>query len=225
MPNHYLNQCWNIVNWTLRNKLQSEILIKFVHFHWWKCIWKGFPTKWQPFCLGLNVSKVSAIKRVLSSWLSLTCNNPVMNIPRFSECLTPVWSLYPCISFSRNILWKPWQWCILRPNYHLRKSRFSNTDILMVMTFATLGRIFTCMLLPKCVFAIDLRHKHKTSFGLWGKFITSLLDYAQGYISLDFWSRGILPHIMDYKFIECILLTFIHKHALQFNTWFGVTCY
>ena len=21
-PNHYLNQCWNIVNWTLRNKLQ-----------------------------------------------------------------------------------------------------------------------------------------------------------------------------------------------------------
>ena len=22
MPSHYLNQCWNIVNWTLRNKLQ-----------------------------------------------------------------------------------------------------------------------------------------------------------------------------------------------------------
>ena len=21
-PNHYLNQCWNIVNWTLRNKIQ-----------------------------------------------------------------------------------------------------------------------------------------------------------------------------------------------------------
>ena len=26
VPNHYLNQCWNIVDWTLRNKL-TEILI------------------------------------------------------------------------------------------------------------------------------------------------------------------------------------------------------
>ena len=22
VPSHYLNQCWNIINWTLRNKLQ-----------------------------------------------------------------------------------------------------------------------------------------------------------------------------------------------------------
>ena len=38
-PSHYLNQCWNIVNWTIRNKLQwninqnSNIFIK-------KCVWK-----------------------------------------------------------------------------------------------------------------------------------------------------------------------------------------
>ena len=25
VPSHYLNQCWSIVNWTLRNKLQSNI--------------------------------------------------------------------------------------------------------------------------------------------------------------------------------------------------------
>ena len=25
-PSHYLNQCWNIVNWTLRNKLQSNCI-------------------------------------------------------------------------------------------------------------------------------------------------------------------------------------------------------
>ena len=24
-PNHYLNQCWNIVNWTIRNKLQWNL--------------------------------------------------------------------------------------------------------------------------------------------------------------------------------------------------------
>ena len=54
--NHYLNQCWNIVNsnWTLRHKLQwnrnrnSYIFIKnaFENIGW---------QKMRPFCLGLNV--------------------------------------------------------------------------------------------------------------------------------------------------------------------------
>ena len=53
-PSHYLNQCWDIVNWTLRNKLQwnckqySYIFIK-------KIIWKCRLRNWGPFCLGLNV--------------------------------------------------------------------------------------------------------------------------------------------------------------------------
>ena len=34
MPSHYLNQCWNIVHWTLRNKIQC------IFFHSWKCLWK-----------------------------------------------------------------------------------------------------------------------------------------------------------------------------------------
>ena len=38
-PSHYLNQCWDIVNWTLGNKLQWN-QSKFKHFHSWKCIWK-----------------------------------------------------------------------------------------------------------------------------------------------------------------------------------------
>ena len=52
-PSHYLNQCWNIVNWTLRNKLQwnlnrnSYISFKKMHF-------KMPSGKWRPFCLGLN---------------------------------------------------------------------------------------------------------------------------------------------------------------------------
>ena len=37
-PSHYLNQCWNIVNWTLGNKLQWKS--KFVYFYSIKCIWK-----------------------------------------------------------------------------------------------------------------------------------------------------------------------------------------
>ena len=36
MLSHYLNQCWNIVNWTLRNKLKWNFLS-----HSKKCNWKG----------------------------------------------------------------------------------------------------------------------------------------------------------------------------------------
>ena len=57
---HYLNQCWNIVNWNLRNKRQwncnrnSYIFIQEMHL-------KMSPTKWRPFCLNVlnqNFTKV-----------------------------------------------------------------------------------------------------------------------------------------------------------------------
>ena len=53
-PSHYLNQCWAILNWTLRNKLQwnlsrnSSILIQENKFE--NVIWKC-----RAFCLGVNV--------------------------------------------------------------------------------------------------------------------------------------------------------------------------
>ena len=40
MPSHYLNQCWNIVNSILRNKIRWNLYIFFIGFHWRKCIWK-----------------------------------------------------------------------------------------------------------------------------------------------------------------------------------------
>ena len=53
-PSHYLNQCWSIVNWTLRNKRQwnfnrnSYVSFKKMHL-------KMLPAKWWPFCLSLNL--------------------------------------------------------------------------------------------------------------------------------------------------------------------------
>ena len=53
MPRHYLNQWWNIVNWTPRNKLQISLnniktfLFKKIHL-------KLSPGKWQPYRLGDN---------------------------------------------------------------------------------------------------------------------------------------------------------------------------
>ena len=53
-PSHYLNQCWDIIDWILRNKLQwnfnqnSYIFIQENAF-------KLSSGKCRPFCLGLNV--------------------------------------------------------------------------------------------------------------------------------------------------------------------------
>ena len=50
----YLNQCWNIVNWTLRNKF-NEISIGIQTFLFKKMHYKMSSAKWRPFCLGLNM--------------------------------------------------------------------------------------------------------------------------------------------------------------------------
>ena len=48
-PSHYLNQCWNIVNWTLMNKLQWILTI--IHTYSFKKIHlKMSSAKWQSFC-------------------------------------------------------------------------------------------------------------------------------------------------------------------------------
>ena len=39
-PSHHLNQCWNMVNWTLRNKLQWNFNRSSKHFHSRKCAWR-----------------------------------------------------------------------------------------------------------------------------------------------------------------------------------------
>ena len=54
--NHFLNQCWNIVNWTLRNNF-SEIVIEIITFSVKKMHLKLWSGNWQPFCLGLNELK------------------------------------------------------------------------------------------------------------------------------------------------------------------------
>ena len=39
-PSHYLNQCWNIVNWTLRNRLIWKLNRNWYILNSRKCIWK-----------------------------------------------------------------------------------------------------------------------------------------------------------------------------------------
>ena len=53
-PSHYLNQCWNIVNWTLGNKLRRN-LNRNLYLSSKEMHLKMSSGNWRPFCLGLNV--------------------------------------------------------------------------------------------------------------------------------------------------------------------------
>ena len=53
-PNHYLNQCWDIVSWTTGTNC-SDIIIEIQTFSFKKMHLKMSSGKWRPFCLGLNV--------------------------------------------------------------------------------------------------------------------------------------------------------------------------
>ena len=67
---HYLNHCWNIVNWTLRNKLQWN-LIEILIFSFKKMLLKVSSVMLPPFCLGLNVlnyNLIICVKISLSSY-------------------------------------------------------------------------------------------------------------------------------------------------------------
>ena len=53
-PSHYLNQCWNIVNWNFRI-IFSEILTEIYIFSFKKMHLKISSGKWRPFCISFNV--------------------------------------------------------------------------------------------------------------------------------------------------------------------------
>ena len=64
-PSHYLNQCWNIVNWALGTNF-SEILIEIQTFSLKKIRLKMSSAKCCSFRLGLNVLKGEVISL---SWI------------------------------------------------------------------------------------------------------------------------------------------------------------
>ena len=62
-PTHYLNQCWNIINCTIGNKLHWNInrnwYVSFKKIHL-----KMSSGKWRPFCHGLNMLKSQSVALV-----------------------------------------------------------------------------------------------------------------------------------------------------------------
>ena len=64
-PSHYLNQCWNIVNWTLENKFQWNLNQNLFSFEKMCLEMTG---NWWPFCLCLNVLNTF---KIMKSWVWL----------------------------------------------------------------------------------------------------------------------------------------------------------
>ena len=103
-PSYYLNQCWVIVNWAVRNKLQWHL--KFYDFHSRKCIWKCRLPEWQPFCPGeielinLTVYIFSQLLHIYIYLWDLFCGipcwtaNPAMKLLCYMWCFGSICILY-----------------------------------------------------------------------------------------------------------------------------------
>ena len=75
-PSHYLNQCWNIVNWTLRTNF-NEISIGIKTFSAKKMHFKVSSAKWRPFFLDLNELRVNYIPNCSKCFLTeIICSAP-----------------------------------------------------------------------------------------------------------------------------------------------------
>ena len=73
MPSHYLNQCWNIVNWTLRNKLQWNLNRNSYIFNqenaFENVVWKMVAILSRPQCV--NDKTCSWEWRISGHWFNI----------------------------------------------------------------------------------------------------------------------------------------------------------
>ena len=84
---HYLNQCWNIVNCAIRDKLQWQFH-RIQIFSVNKMHLKISSTKWRPFCLGLKV-----LKYLSYDWEDALLSYEIINLPSNWRCtMCMIWS-------------------------------------------------------------------------------------------------------------------------------------
>ena len=106
-PSHYLNQCWNIVNWTLSNKLQWNFNRNSNIFFKKMCL-KVSSVKWWPFCIVLNVLKHFSKNTVIHQ-PSPTSFPPkpwrlATGSPAARSCGVSVYMYFPGIYFVSEVL-------------------------------------------------------------------------------------------------------------------------
>ena len=78
VPSHYLNQCWHVGNWTVRNKHHSNVYQNTFFPYETKNL-KMLSGKWQPCFIGLNALNLSltpSLLLILTNILSVSVSNP-----------------------------------------------------------------------------------------------------------------------------------------------------
>ena len=115
MPSHYLDQCWDIVNWTQWNKF-SEIWIEIQNFTFRKMHLKMLSTKWQPvFPVGMQILMVykyyfhvGFLETFFTNkqWTSISrafSSKKVINLSRLmnSYDIDYMKCIYSCLSFQK----------------------------------------------------------------------------------------------------------------------------
>ena len=133
MPSHYLNQCWNIVNWTLRNQLQwhfnknSHIFIQENAFKIVVCEMAAIlsqsqciNTKQWGFMMHNCLGFISSLAENVTGWGSLTnflfinslffITNETMSyiLHSYSTAMTPVKYKYHSVSLTDNLTTAKW---------------------------------------------------------------------------------------------------------------------
>ena len=79
---HYLNQCWNSVNWTIGKKNFSEILIEINKFPFKKMRLKMASVEWRLFHLGFNELTANFQLSVQNSRLRSRCEITLRWMPQ-----------------------------------------------------------------------------------------------------------------------------------------------
>ena len=85
VPSHYLNQCWNIVNWTLGNNLQwnlNQNLFIFIQKNAFEyVIWKTAAILSLPQCVNNHQWRYLSLMEIV--WDTKSCTNDFMLLSSF----------------------------------------------------------------------------------------------------------------------------------------------
>ena len=141
-PSHYLNQCWNIVNWTLRNKLQwnpNRNLYIFVQENALEnVVWEMAAILSRPQC-------VKAFKAItLLTWLFVKVvwqllGVSYLNYYSISSHNFPLWF---AVSKLYLAIWLQYSWM---SHMQCLSHRTLNTECIQI-TAICLMRIWKCMM-------------------------------------------------------------------------------
>ena len=147
-PSHYLNQCWNVVNCTLRNKFQcnfnwnSNIFIQENALEYVVCEMASILSR--PQCVNNSSTKGKTKVRVVNSQryhinglVQGRSNSSALAMELRLSCINPLTSLWVRYGVFIAGTWETWPWCmkIFQYHEHLQFSKIVRPSTVTKMSF------------------------------------------------------------------------------------------